>query len=90
MRSKAEQRHKPRYGDKNPLDTHNLPRILADFPDARIVYIMRDPRPTVMSFNRMPFGTSSSLLNSGLVSDAVQPCRAFPRPHPGSPPGGSG
>ena len=66
MRCKAEQQHKPRYGDKNPLDTHNLPRIFADFPDARIVYIMRDPRPTVMSFNRMPFGTSSSLINSWL------------------------
>ncbi len=64
MRCKAQQQHKPRYGDKNPLDTHNLQRIFADFPDARIVYIMRDPRPTVMSFNRMPFGTSSTLVNS--------------------------
>lgn len=64
MRCKARQQGKPRYGDKNPLDTHNLERIFADFPDARIVYITRDPRPTVSSFNRMPFGTSSSLLNS--------------------------
>ena len=66
MRCKAEQQNKPRYGEKNPLDTHNLQRIFADFPDARVVYIMRDPRPTVMSFNRMPFATSSKLINSGI------------------------
>lgn len=64
MRAKARQQGKIRYGEKNPLDTHNLPRIFADFPDARVVCIMRDPRPTVLSFNRMPFGTSSALLNT--------------------------
>ena len=76
MRGKAEQQGKPRYGDKNPLDTHNLGRIFADFPDARIIYITRDPRPTVLSFNRMPFGTSSALLNSWLCRvqfDHIQP-----------------
>ncbi len=73
---KARQQGKPRFGDKNPLDTHNLQRIFADFPDARVVYITRDPRPTVMSFNRMPFGTSSALLNSWLCRvqfDHIQP-----------------
>ena len=73
---KARQQGKPRYGDKNPLDTHNLARIFADFPDARVVYITRDPRPTVLSFNRMPFGTSSALLNSWLCRvqfDHIQP-----------------
>lgn len=76
MRGKAEQQGKPRYGDKNPLDTHNLGRIFADFPDARVIYITRDPRPTVLSFNRMPFGTSSALLNSWLCRvqfDHIQP-----------------
>lgn len=66
MSCKAAQHGKPRFGDKNPLDTHNLDRIFADFPDARVIYITRDPRPTVLSFNRMPFGTSSALLNSWL------------------------
>ena len=66
MRAKAKQRGKVRFGEKNPLDTHNLPQIFADFPDARVVCIMRDPRPTVSSFNRMPFGTTSTLLNAQL------------------------
>jgi hypothetical protein len=64
MRGKAQQQGKLRFGDKNPLDTHNLGRIFADFPDARVVYITRDPRPTALSFMRMPFGTSSALINS--------------------------
>lgn len=66
LRAKARQQGKTRYGEKNPLDTHNLARIFADFPDARVICIMRDPRPTVLSFNRMPFGTSSALLNTYL------------------------
>ena len=66
MRAKAAQQGKVRYGEKNPLDTQNLPRIFADFPAARVVCIMRDPRPTVESFNRMPFGTTSVLLNTYL------------------------
>ena len=64
MRCKAQQQGKPRFGEKNPLDTHNLAQIFADFPDARVVFITRDPRPTVQSFNRMPFATSSMLINS--------------------------
>lgn len=64
MREKARQRGKVRYGEKNPLDTHNLAQIFSDFKDPRVIFIMRDPRPTVLSFNRMPFGTTSALLNS--------------------------
>lgn len=66
MRLKARKEGKERYGDKNPLDTHNLASIFKDFADPRVIYIMRDPRPTVQSYNRMPFGTSSTLLNSCL------------------------
>lgn len=63
LKQKAAQKARLRWGDKNPLDTHNLAQIFADFPDARVVYIMRDPRPTTLSFNRMPFGTASALFN---------------------------
>jgi hypothetical protein len=72
MRCKARHLNKPRYGDKNPLDTHNLERIFEDFADPRIIYITRDPRPTVFSFNRMPFGASSVLLNSFLCKVQFQ------------------
>lgn len=76
LKAKAAQKGRVRWGDKNPLDTHNLAQIFADFPDARVVYITRDPRPTVHSFNRMPFGTSSALFNCLLCRlqfDHIQP-----------------
>lgn len=76
LKAKAAQKGRVRWGDKNPLDTHNLAQIFADFPDARVVYIMRDPRPTTHSFNRMPFGTSSILFNCLLCRvqfDHIQP-----------------
>jgi hypothetical protein len=63
LKLKAQQKGRVRWGDKNPLDTHNLAQIFADFRDPRVIYITRDPRPTVQSFNRMPFGTSSALFN---------------------------
>jgi hypothetical protein len=66
MRRKAQQAGKPRYGEKNPQDTLNLEQIFKDYRDPRIVYIIRDPRPTVQSFNRVPFGAPSILLNGYL------------------------
>lgn len=66
MKAKAMQEGKVRFGEKNPLDTQNLGQIFSDFPDARVISIMRDPRPTVYSFNRMPFGTTSTMLNAQL------------------------
>ncbi|MEJ8568571.1 sulfotransferase family protein [Elongatibacter sediminis] len=62
MRLAAARHGKPRYGEKSPLDSRHLGRIFSDFPDARVVCIMRDPRAVVHSFTRMPWGSSSLLL----------------------------
>jgi hypothetical protein len=64
MRSKAKERGKPRYGEKNPLDTMSLARIFTDFPDARVIYIVRDYKATIQSLHRMPWAPESILLNS--------------------------
>ncbi|HNF96277.1 MAG TPA: sulfotransferase [Pseudomonadota bacterium] len=63
LKAKATQRGKRRFGDKNPLDTQNLARIFSDFPDARVIFIVRHPVPTVQSFGQMPFGTGSPFIN---------------------------
>lgn len=59
MRAKAKQFGKPRFGDKTPYDSRHVGAILRDFPDARIVHIVRDPRATVASLARMPWAPSS-------------------------------
>lgn len=72
MRCKARQYDKPRYGEKSPLDVVNLARIFHNFPDPRVIYIMRDPRATVASLRRMPFATSSTLMNSLLCAQQLK------------------
>ncbi len=64
MKIKAAHQGKVRYGEKSPLDTANLGRIFRDFPEARVIYITRDPRATVVSYTRMPWGSSSLTLSS--------------------------
>lgn len=53
LRAYAEQFDKPRWGDKRPGYVQHIPEILAMFPDARIVQIVRDPRACVASLLRM-------------------------------------
>ncbi len=64
MRAKATGFGRVRYGDKTPLHAGRLGQIFADFPDARVVHMVRDPRGTVASLMRMPWAASSVGLNS--------------------------
>ncbi len=59
MRLKAAQYGRPRYGDKTPSHAASLKRIFEDFPDARVIHIVRDPRGTVLSLSRMPWASAS-------------------------------
>lgn len=74
MRAKAEQHGKTRYGDKTPMHVACLAQIFGDFPDARIIHIVRDPRATIASLMRMPWSSGSYLLCNefyrGLLRDA--------------------
>ena len=44
---------KPRWGDKRPVYLHHIPTLLALFPDAQIVHIIRDGRACAASLKRM-------------------------------------
>ncbi len=57
MKAAAARHGKPRYGEKSPLNVNQLERIFADFPDARVINIMRDPRATIVSYTRVPWGS---------------------------------
>ncbi len=63
MRLKAASLGRVRYGDKTPLNVGHLDRIYADFPNARVVVMARDPRTNVPSLSLRPFGSSSDLAN---------------------------
>ncbi|MBW1877246.1 MAG: sulfotransferase [Deltaproteobacteria bacterium] len=66
MRAKAAEHGKVRFGDKTPSHAGNLPRLFADYPDARVIRIVRDPRGMLRSLSRMPWGTRSIVAGSML------------------------
>jgi hypothetical protein len=45
-----------RWGDKNPCHIHRLPRLLAMYPAARVLHIVRDGRDVAASWLGVPFG----------------------------------
>jgi hypothetical protein len=78
MREKAALYGRPRFGDKTPGHAWCLDRIYRDFPDARVIRIVRDPRSNVESLMRMPFASASPLANALMLKDEhrrVQPFR---------------
>jgi hypothetical protein len=52
----AEERGKPRWGDKTPMYMQNLRLLERLFPDAHFVHLMRDGRDAALSFLAMPRG----------------------------------
>lgn len=76
MKAKAAEQGKPRFGDKTPNHSASLARIFEDFPDARVVRMVRDPRWTVRSLGRMPWSTTNLVAASFMCRmehDQVQP-----------------
>ncbi len=67
MREKAAQHGRPHFGEKTPAHAASLKRIYADFPDARCIHIVRDPRNTAVSLSRMPWAPPSLMMNAGYL-----------------------
>ena len=64
MRQKAEAAGRIRYGEKTPSDTDYLPAIYRDFPDAKVIIMIRDPRSTADSTRHMVWGSQVDLANA--------------------------
>lgn len=77
MRCKARRYGRPRYGDKTPFQLGHLERLFADFPHARVVHIVRDPRATVASLVRMPWAPGSPFLAAHYYRLQVEKVAAF-------------
>ena len=77
MRAAAAQRGKTRFGDKTPAHAQQLTTIAAEFPGARIVQVVRDPRGVVSSLAVMPWATSSHGLNAFFAAQQVKAIGRF-------------
>lgn len=63
MKLKAASFGRVRYGDKTPGHTPRLEWIFRDFPEAKVVFMVRDPRGIMASISRMPWGAPNDLPN---------------------------
>jgi len=64
----AEERGKPRWGDKRPSLVLNLDAVFAMFPEAQYVNLVRDPRAVVASIRRV--GRQQGWTSRGLAGGA--------------------
>jgi hypothetical protein len=57
----AQERRKARAGEKTPQHLLHVPRLLHDFPGARVLCMLRDGRDAALSLNAMPWMQAVSL-----------------------------
>lgn len=79
----AEGRKKPRCGEKTPLHLRYVPRIVADFPEARILCIYRDGRDAAMSLHAMPWGPRKLETAAAAWLQAVRLMQDYAEAYPG-------
>lgn len=70
MAQKAARYGRPRFGDKTPGHTKHLGRIYRDFPNAKVIMTVRDPRSAVPGAQRMPWGSRKDAVNA-LIYDGI-------------------
>ncbi len=69
MQLAARREGKVRFGDKTPSHAAHLEQIFRDFPEARVIHIVRDPRGTLLSLSRMPWASASDVANAFLYEN---------------------
>ncbi|WP_161634957.1 sulfotransferase family protein [Leptolyngbya sp. Heron Island J] len=50
--------NKPRWGEKTPLHYQSLDHILTWFPNARVIWMLRDPRAVTASLQKVPWASN--------------------------------
>lgn len=73
----AAQHGKARWGDKSPPHVHHLHTIRRDFPDARIIHVVRDGRDAAASLRRMPWGPTRAVPLAERWKEAVDAADRF-------------
>ncbi len=71
-----------RWGDKNPCFVHRIPALVAMYPRARFVHIIRDGRDVAASWLKVHFGpadvTTAARTWRAAVAAGLQAARRFP------------
>ncbi|MEX2530938.1 MAG: sulfotransferase [Gemmatimonadota bacterium] len=71
LRARMRRHGKVRYGEKTPIHFWYLDRLFEWYPDARLVYLVRDPRRVHDSFLRSHFAPGLRAIERGVVPRAL-------------------
>ena len=74
---RAARRGAPRWVEKTPRHLEVPELIVATWPRARIVRIVRDPRDAAVSLTNVPFGTTSLLTNLSVLARMNEAAAGF-------------
>ena len=77
MEIHAERQGARRYGDKTPWNVRHLDLIVTNFPNARIIHLVRDPRANVASRRKLPRTSTDVLTNAVKWKLDIQAARRF-------------
>ncbi len=72
LKQYAEKRNKPRWGEKTPAHYAYIEQLLNWYPNAQIIYMIRDPRSVAASMARVPWGGSDVVAHALRWQDSVK------------------
>ena len=81
-RAYARREGKERFGDKTPAYVHAVDELVAVWPDARVVVLVRDARDVALSIAKMPFGPNNPYAAAAWWARGVQAGLAAERRYP--------
>jgi hypothetical protein len=73
---------KPRWADKTPHYVHHIDHLLAVWPRARFVVLVRDGRDVALSLRRMPFGPNNAWAAAQWWARGIRAGRLAQAAHP--------
>ncbi len=79
----ARKHRKARWADKTPHYVHHVDVLLAIWPAARFVVLVRDGRDVALSVRGMPFGPNNAWAAAQWWARGIRAGRAAERRHPG-------
>ena len=72
LREHARRFDKPRWGEKTPAHHRHMKELLEWYPNARIIYMLRDPRAVVASLLDAPWSTAGPEFHAARWRDSTR------------------
>lgn len=72
LKQYAEKRNKPRWGEKTPAHYAHIEQLLTWYPNAQIIYMVRDPRSVAASMAKVPWGGNDIVAHALRWRDSIE------------------